>query len=277
MTYERTGQTGLEYYPCRYDNSRILFRGPRRRLQGEYIAFLGGTEIYGRFVRDPIPALVERSINRTCVNFGTPNAGLDVYLNEPVVLHAAQEAAVTVLQVMGASNMSNRFYSVHPRRNDRFLKASKLLQNLYQEVDFTEFNFNRHMLQSLRRLSPERFEIVAEELRNAWLARMPHLLASLRGQTVLLWFAEHAPENCDTSTEQDPMFVNRAMIDAIRPHVAGVVEVVASDTALENRTHGLVVAETDRPAAEELMGPAAHKEAAAAILPLVSKMLDDAK
>ncbi|WP_417604379.1 DUF6473 family protein [Primorskyibacter flagellatus] len=277
MTYERAGRTGLEYHPCRYDNSRILFRGPGRQLHGEYIAFLGGTEIYGRFVRDPVPVLVEKSINRTCINFGTPNAGLDVYLNEPAVLHAAEEAAVTVLQVMGASNMSNRFYSVHPRRNDRFLKASRSLQELYSEVDFTDFNFNRHMLQSLQGLSAERFEIVKEELRNAWLARMRQLLVSLRGRAVLLWFAEHAPEDCDIANDQDPMFVNRAMVEAIRPQAADVIEVVASKTALERRTEGMVFAETDRLAVEELMGPMAHQEAAAAIAPRLSRLLDESQ
>ena len=51
-------------------------------------------------------------------------AGTDDLRDSP----ALAVARLTVLQVTGAQNMSNRFYSVHPRRNDRFLKASPLLR-----------------------------------------------------------------------------------------------------------------------------------------------------
>jgi hypothetical protein len=33
----------------------------------------------------------------------------------------ASVADVAVQQLMGADNISNRFYTAHPRRNDRFL------------------------------------------------------------------------------------------------------------------------------------------------------------
>lgn len=273
MTFERTGQRGLEYYPCRYPNSRILFRGPKRRLQGDYIAFLGGTEIFGQFLREPVPGLVERALGKTCVNFGVRNAGLDVYLNEPTVMEAAASSAATVIQVMGAPNMSNRFYTVHPRRNDRFLKASRALQDLYHEVDFTEFNFNRHLLHSLQSLSPDRFAAITEELSAAWISRMKHMSMVLRNPTILLWFSEHAPDEDDFALLQDPLFVNRAMIEALRPYVDEVVEVVASSAALVHRTDGMVLGATDRPAAEELLGPMAHQEAANALIPVLSRVL----
>ena len=77
---------------------------------------------------------------------------------------------MTVVQVMGAQNLTNRFYTVHPRRNDRFLRAAPDLQALYPEVDFTEFHFTRHLLRTLRWSSADRFEVVAEELRAVWVA-----------------------------------------------------------------------------------------------------------
>jgi hypothetical protein len=60
----------------------------------------------------------------------------------------------------GAQNLSNRLYTVHPRRNDRFLRASGILRTIYRDVDFTEFHFTRHMLDHLRCLSEDRFDIV---------------------------------------------------------------------------------------------------------------------
>ena len=44
-----------------------------------------------------------------------------VFVNEPTVIDICSKALVTVVQLMGAQNTSNRFYAVHPRRNDRFL------------------------------------------------------------------------------------------------------------------------------------------------------------
>ena len=151
MSVHGGGQRALEYYPCRYGTSRILFRGPRRLLDGSYVAFLGSTETYGRFVEAPYPALLEDRLAVSCVNFGVVNAGVDLYLNDPGVMGLAAGAGAKVVQVMGAQNLSNRYYSVHPRRNDRFLRASDRLEALYPEVDFTEFHFVRHLLGKLGR------------------------------------------------------------------------------------------------------------------------------
>ena len=51
MTFAMTAPGALDYFPCRYGRSRVLFRGPRRPLDVPYVAFLGGTETYGRFLR----------------------------------------------------------------------------------------------------------------------------------------------------------------------------------------------------------------------------------
>jgi hypothetical protein len=167
---------------------------------------------------------------------------------------------------MGAQNMSNRFYSVHPRRNDRFLQASGLLQAIYREVDFAEFNFNKHMLGRLLTLSPERFQNVVDELRAAWVGRMHGMLRGISGKTVLLWFADHAPEDeLAPDDERDPWFVTREMIEQLRSEVTEVVEIVASETALALGTEGMVFSQMETPAATNLMGPAAHQEAAEAV------------
>lgn len=264
----------LEYFPCRYGQSRVLFRGPRRLLDGDYVAFLGGTETYGRFVREPFPALLERRLSVACANFGVINAGVDLYLNDPAVMDLAANATAKVVQITGAQNLSNRFYSVHPRRNDRFLRASDRLEALYPEVDFTEFHFVRHMLGRLEELSAERFEAVVDELRQAWVARMKHMLTQIRGQVVLLWFADHRiPDRVSVAVRGDPLFLNRETVEAIRPRVSAVVELVASDRAQTDGTRGMVFNDYEACAAAELLGPRAHFEVAEALedvlMPLV--------
>ncbi|NIY96978.1 MAG: hypothetical protein HWE37_00550 [Rhodobacteraceae bacterium] len=274
MTYAATAQGALDYFPCRYGRSRVLFRGPRRPLDGPYVGFLGGTDTYGRFIETPFPALCEAALDIPCVNFGVINAGLDLYLNDPGALHVAERASVTVLQIMGAQNMSNRYYSVHPRRNDRFLRASDRLQDLYPEVDFTEFHFNRHMLGRLHDLSPERFSEVTGELRLAWVARMKHLLTLLRGRVLLLWISDRLPPEKPVDTiEHEPLFIHRGMIETLRPRAAGYLEMPVSDKARQRGAPGMVYNDFEASAAAELLGPIAHEETAEALVPQLRDLL----
>ena len=143
MTFEPPGDGALDYFPCRYGASRLVFRGPRRDLSLPYVSVLGGTETYGRYIADPYPTLVEVGQGLSLVNLGLQNAGLDAYLKDPDILAVASAARVAVVQVMGAQNLSNRFYAVHPRRNDRFLHPTPLLQRMFETIDFTEFHFTR--------------------------------------------------------------------------------------------------------------------------------------
>jgi len=228
MRHEKFQEVELDYHPCRYGNSRILFRGPKKSLRGRYVTFVGSTETYGKNVGVPFPALVEPQIGMPCVNFGCVNASIDAFLHEEAIHDACNGAACNVLQVTGAQNISNRFYTVHPRRNDRFLRASSVLRAIYPEVDFTDFCFTRHMLASLYELSPERFEIILSELQMAWRARMRSFLTMIGAHSILLWFSEHLPSDAHIGDRADPLaadplFVTRSMLDELRPLVQGVV------------------------------------------------------
>ncbi|MCF6316258.1 MAG: DUF6473 family protein [Marinosulfonomonas sp.] len=275
MTYENLGQSALDYFPCRYGKSKLLFRGPRKRMAGEFLAMIGGTETYGKFIEKPFPALVSEGIGVESVNFGCVNAGVDVFSNEPVVIEACVKARVTVVQVVGAQNMSNRFYAVHPRRNDRFLRASTLMKTVFREVDFTDFSFTKHLLSTLQTVSEERFNIVRDELKEAWIARMKLLLDKIEGKTILLWFADRAPDDASSpdGLGRDPLFVDRAMIEAIRPIVTEVVEVVPSAQALAKGTKGMLYSPMEEPAANELMGLMAHEEVARALIEPLRRLI----
>ncbi|WP_299688689.1 DUF6473 family protein [uncultured Tateyamaria sp.] len=272
MSFDTLGPGGLDYLPCRYGASKILFRGPKRPLDAPYVAFFGGTTTYGKYIETPFCSLIEQDLGMTCVNFGCVNGGVDAYAADPVLREAAIEAQVTVIQVTSPRNMSNRFYKVHPRRNDRFVEASPLLRTIYREVDFAEFNFTNHMLQRLYLVSPERFHAVLDELRTAWLARMRLVLSQIPGKTILLWASDHPPADTALEIDADPAFVNRSMIVEIEPLVTQFVQVVASDRALQAGTDGMVFAEMDAAAAATMLGPTAHREIADALLPALENM-----
>lgn len=270
MSIEVPGAVALDYLPCRYGNSRLAFRGPRRRMERPYLAFLGGSETYGRFVSRPFPALVEQALGRDCVNLGVAHAGLDSFVNDPDVLGMAARAEVTVLQVPGAMNLSNRYYRVHPRRNDRFLTASPLLQAIYRDVDFTEFNFTRHMLGRLHTLSPERFETVRDELRQAWSGRMRLLLDAVRSGVVLLWL-QH--EQDAGAFGPEPLFVTPDMVEGLRDRVLDLVKIDLSDVGNPEDMEGMVYGHMELPAARQMPGPSSHDRIAKTLTEILHAIL----
>ena len=271
MRHETLEGVGLNYAPCRYGASRIFFRGPRRPLDGPYVAFVGGTETYGKFVPRPFVQLVEEGLGIVCANFGVVNASIDAFVHEKMVQAACHDSVMNVVQVTGAQNISNRFYTVHPRRNDRFVQASTVLRAIFPEIDFTDFTFTRHMLGALHNISPERFEIVRMELQEAWKARMRTFLRDIGPRTMLLWFAPQMPsdaafEDRKTPFQTDPLFITRSMLDELRPMVQSVVVVQPSVRALQAGTRGMVYPPPQLAAAQAMPGPLAHEEAAEAVL-----------
>ena len=238
-----------------------MFRGPRRTLERPYVVFLGGTETYGKYVPDPFPDLVEDHIGLATINLGCLNAGLDVYLGEPEVLRVARGAEAAVLQIVGAGNLSNRYYTVHPRRNDRLIAATPLLKALYREVDFTEFNFTRHMLLSLQSTSKDRFEVLADELRSTWVRRMKELLAALPPRTVLLWMADHRPPGRmpRSSLVPDPMLVDADMLAQVRPLARAYVEAISGPELHPAGLEEMAFPALEAPVAASLPSPVVHR------------------
>lgn len=274
MAYLEQGGSVLEYFPCRYGRSKLLFRGPKRKIEGDYVAVIGGSETYGKFLARPYPALLEERLGRKVVNFGVRNAGLDVFGHDTTILDACSRAGVTVIQISGAHNMSNRFYAVHPRRNDRFLRASSLLKTVFPDVEFTDVHFTRHLLSALKMRSPEKFALVEHELREAWTSRMKALLSRIETKVVLLWLSDHSPDACDTCTAEgtEPLFVDREMIASVAPYAAEVVEVVVREAEVAVGRESLVHAELEEPAAREMLGSVAHEKAAAALAPVIASL-----
>lgn len=270
MAFENPHDGSLDYFLCRYGKSRLTFRGPHRKLTGRYVAMVGGLETYGKFVATPFPELVERKIGLPVVNLGLANAGADAFLNDPDVMQVIEKADITVFQILGAQNLSNRFYSVHPRRNDRFVGASPQLRSIFRDVDFTEVHFTKHLLHRLRSRSVDRFEVVAEELRAAWVRQMRSLLRAAKGKTVLMWVgvAPPPPPGRRGDLAHEPLLVDSEMIAALRSFAPTYLEVVPATNAWAGSgTDDLVLGPLDAAMAQGMPGPAVHQAIAEALVP----------
>lgn len=265
MSFQNTGHGPLDYQPCRYDGSPMTFRGPRSDMPQGHVLCLGGTETFGKFVAEPFPALLAQRLGRPVVNMGAVNAGVDLMLHDPAIRAAIGRAGAVVLQVPGAANLSNRFFTVHPRRNDRFVKASTMLRTIYRDVDFTEVHFTRHMLRKLHERSADRFAIVVEELRAAWRARMARLLDGISAPVHLLWLSRRAPSDAPPEEElgPDPLFVTEAMLEELGPHCASVSICLQTRDRRSPAKRGLFYGRGESAAARLLPGPDDHDRVAA--------------
>lgn len=263
MTYDVLGPGALDYMACQYGPSKLTFRGPARDLTQPYVAFLGATQTFGKFIEQPYPLRVEHLTGVTSVNLGQMNAGVDVFAKDETVLDIARAARACVLELPGAANMSNPFYLVHPRRNDRFVRASVQLCELFPEVDFSQFHFTHHMLGHLRRVDPARFGVVRSVLRKTWVRRMRGLLSHLGERTVLLRFGG--------DPARAPAFVTDAMIEAVLPCAAGYVDLPVS--APEQAGEAYACDPMEAPVAKLTAPPCAHRAAAQALRPVLDPLM----
>ncbi|MEM1429493.1 MAG: DUF6473 family protein [Pseudomonadota bacterium] len=273
MTYEHPGGGSLDYDVCRYGKSRLLVRGPKARLVPPYTLFLGGTETYGRFVPEPFPAQIKARLGLNVVNVSCINAGLDAFAEDRTLLAMAAAADTTVVQIIGAANLSNELYTVHPRRNDRFLAATPALRALYPEVDFTEFSFTRHLLSNLQARCPARFATVTATLKDRWRVQMHRLMAEAGARRILLWVAAAPPPDraCSIENGSDPLLVDRAMVAEFGAQADEFVQVIPTAQARAIGTDGMVFTDFEAHIAEETINLATHAEIAQALAPVLRR------
>ena len=275
MSYETRGDLPLDYNPVVYPGSVLRFRGPEHDLARAYVLCLGGSETFGRFIHAPYAAQLDAALPVNVVNMGVMNAGLDVITRDGAISGAAAGAQAIVLQITGAQNMTNRFYAVHPRRNDRFIKATSMLRTIYRDVDFTEFHFTRHLLTHLQARSRDRFAIVTTELQTAWTARMTAFLRRAEVPVHLLWLSRRSPGAAAPrhGLGADPLFVTAEMLEEVAAHAASLSVAVPAQPAPDRRpdTRGMFYAARERAAARAMPGPDAHDLATARLKALLAK------
>lgn len=225
IAIEEAGE--VELY--RFGRSKQIFRGPKPDLRDPYISFIGGSEMFGKFVLAPFPQLVGRSVGQTCVNLGTPGAGPGFFLKDPVILETCSRSATCIVQVMAAEPLSNRMYSVFPRRNMRLRKVSNVLKSLYPQLDFSQFRFVSAMIRALKSEDTEAYKVVMAEQRSAWLARMLELLEDIETTTILLWIKPRGYSDFDQVVTQEMVGVLSGHVDRVLNVEINISEKTASN------------------------------------------------
>ncbi|MGR3435468.1 MAG: DUF6473 family protein [Shimia sp.] len=276
MSNEASGRMACRHAPCSYGDSLLQFRGPAAWLEGDYLAFLGGTETVGPYLPRPFAKLVGNELDIEAVNLGIKNVGPDAFLGDRTTLGIASRACACVIELGGAMNISNRFYAVHPRRNDRFVRAHDDLLCLFPDLDLTEVHFTGHLMCSLAAHDAEAFEVVVEELKAAWTARMEMLVAWIDAPVLLLWFGEAAIPDEAQCLGRDPWFIDRAMVDALHPLAREVIEIAVSEEARADGPSEMIFPALAAPAAAAMLSARSHREAAQRLAPALARYLPGA-
>ncbi len=267
------GVRSPDYAPCRYGASKLTCRGPKPDLDKDYIAFLGGTEFYGKFMEHSLPQQVEAALDMPCANLGSVNAGVDLYAFDGDILQVASGARAVVFQVLGAHALSNPYYRVHPRRNDRVIAPTDLAKAVFPQVDFTNIHFARHALQNMQRVAARRFPNVVEALKSTWVSRMTDVLTRIDAPVLLFWMGDHGPSAGDAANPRDPAFVDDSMLRALAPLVAGLVQYVPHGAARQPDLDHMLCGEGDAVAARRMFSPMAQAAAARALVAPLSALL----
>lgn len=267
MSFEQRGRMPLDYQPSVLPGSALRFRGPLSTEGGPSVVCIGSSETFGRFIDAPYATRLDRALDIPVLNLGVINAGLDVMMNDPAIAAAVADAEAVVMQITSAHNMTNRFYSVHPRRNDRFLSASAMLRTIYPQVDFTEFHFTRHLLNHLRSVSEDRFEIVRTELESAWVARMRRYLNGLAMPVHLLWLSNRQPDAPDDGhLTQYPLFVSSRMLEEVGKEAESLTIAAPGPEEGACAVQGKYYGPREEAAARLLPGPELHALATEGLL-----------
>ena len=262
MSYEEGGSL-LDYAYCSYGAGKDKFRGPEVEICDKTIAFLEAGETFGRFAVTPFVSDLGLLIDRPCANFGQIGAGVDAFIRDTDVQRMCRRSSITVIQIMGAQNVSNRLYLVHPTRNDRFISPSSMMKTIFEDVEFTDYNFVQHMLSSIKQQSPDRYSIIVQELKTAWVARMKEMLANIGGRVILLWLpCKSAMLN---TLGEGPLYVDAQMIEELRGSIESIVRPDLGIEPNDPTQDGLLYSPFDQAAASLAMTQDEHH--------LVAKML----
>lgn len=211
----------IDYKLYRLPGVNTYFRGPAV-TSGRFIACVGAAQTFGRFVADPFPSLLSRSLGIDTLNLGRGAAGPTFPLSQPILMDYINRAQLAIVQVLSGRSQSNSLFQVKNhgmigiRQDDgREMAASDFYEELLKQDE------------GLAR------EIVAETRAN-YVQKMIELLQAIHVPKILFWFSVRTPEYQERWAPpahglfaEFPQLVNRQMVDQLRPHCQRYVECVS--------------------------------------------------
>ena len=178
--YQRFDAPHLDYalWECPFDNA-VTLRGPAVDRTRPYVVCLGAAPTFGRFCRDPYPALLAGHLGIQVLNAGVAGAGPSTFLGGGWSAWLDGAEAV-VVQVLAARSESNSLYDSLPEQAALGIRRS----------DGQTMRFEAFLGDLLETADPETVRRIVQETRTNYVDNMIRLLDSIRVPKILLWLSK---------------------------------------------------------------------------------------
>ena len=201
---------------------------PRPLKRGEYFTTIGAAQTFGRFVDDPFPAQLSRSLGTKAFNLASSAAAPSFFYSNEQILNYVNESKFCVVQVTAARSCGNSRYNNHKTHKNVFQET-----RLGEDAPFINENEIYRDLWKAGRVD-EAVQLI-DESKATWIQEMNTLLHKIHVPTILLWLSERTPEyepnrkSYPAYAGPFPQYVDREMIDAVRDQASHYVEVVNAE------------------------------------------------
>lgn len=220
MSYQERDWEIVDYQGYLLDRTGLNFRGPAADLHGStgYFSCIGAAQTFGCFCTDPFPSILSRQLGLPVLNLGYAGAGPYFFLKNPRLIEYLKRARFVVVQVMSGRSESNTLFD------------SGGVEFLTRHSDGQRVGAGAAYRELLETHSEQEVADIVAETRHNWVSNYIRLLQEISVPTVLFWFAERSPDyregynNLFSLFGGFPQLVNRAMVDALRPHCDRYVE-----------------------------------------------------
>ncbi|MGR3493408.1 MAG: DUF6473 family protein [Shimia sp.] len=161
-----------------------------------------------------------------------PNSGPDAVFQMPDIIPKARRADAVVVCLPSAANTSNRYYRVHPRRNDRVVSVSTDLRAEAPGMEWIDIHYTGHLMQALGTAHGHVLDRVVTAVQAAWLIRMKALVRCFSAPVMLAWIEGEGA--CGPIAS----YVTKAMVEDVSELTEGMT-VIPMATATSRRLASL--------------------------------------
>ncbi len=205
-------------------NIKRPFRGPSlgKLIKGEYIVCIGAAQTFGCYTEEPYPYLLHKALNIPVLNLGVAGAGPKFFTERKELLRLINDAKFAIVQIMSGRSVSNSEFKSN---------GGELLTRVSDNVQLGAAPCWRNALETH---TTSQMKSLVKETRENWVQDTIALLDSIIVPKISFWFSERTPEYQESYDDvfalfgKYPQFVNREMVEKIKPFPDHYIEVISS-------------------------------------------------
>jgi hypothetical protein len=286
--YSGSDRAVVDYATWQPKGCRAKLRGPAvtpEEVPGGVLC-LGSAATFGRAVRRPFAQQIAARLGVPVANGAIGGARPATFLGDPGLQPYIRRAGAVVIEAVSARGYATEVFTPNNAYTNVGVAAEPIAAGMVPMARPAGRFVDNVYRAALRIEGTEPLWRARMVCLAAWMRDMRRLAQMTAGRGVLLWFSQRAPdyspgwESLDAWNGGFPHHIDRAAIEALRPHFAAVVEVVSRaglpERALDAASGepvGIFAGTPDPTLNTYYPSQAMHDEAAAALAPVIQALL----